>query len=1639
MASSNSAESFKRKGNFKKRKDEGSGSSRSEASASPRSTRPMENQEKKFDNVLYYGTVLFVNYEKKFGKLTPNRPSKSVNLNPDDGTRKNDALVFFRVVAPGAEDQSSSTMTGGMPLMKGDTLEYVLHDMDNHERGPAARRATLCKCKDRKMDEVVEYVKSLLTTAQKHPDIVLRSVTRCPAPLEYVLNYNNPSSELVQHTLVLCQTLQRSKLITGVYRSKLKQMYTLFCGSRFLLSETGVTKHCCRLRGGDESSRTLLKDFLVHLLTSMPSQLPQILPLLCRLGACEKSGTPGSDVTIFEARKQILSCEGGNFLMKILNIVAGGRSESPGSQPCAQLPLLPTMEELVKLPSRGRNSTLPVVREKEPYISPEDYIDTYFRLLREDCFAGLLQGIQAYREGKLDDRDMKMWIGVSTVGVHFNHTSSPGLTFAVRLPQKKKGGKARTKNPDYGSLVCFSDDGGSFDSPIWCVVRRCEEDADKKSCICFVDIVVQNGDQIELTSANSMCMQCARLMKGEGMAMAESPTAYYAYQPVLEALQLTDPQTIPFKEELVSVTCPRKAPDYLKSASTTLDWSCIFEPPTQGFFSRCLSLFNDTGDSASGEIREGVGGVKSLAKQGYTTSFDECQLKAIELAVTNRLTIIQGPPGTGKTYIACKLLQLLLSASTFPEGSPILVITFKNHALDQFLEKCLAFCKGDDSIVRVGSRSKNEALEKYNLKNKETRNDEFRFEFLENIRKTKEIQQSMESALKDFNECLQSFDPLMVIAPGLQLHFFIKRLAHPDRVQAICARTLLEGSSLAEVLILDKHPEDADPGWVTDILWLKQSLVAEIRSWIPKPEVLKTAKECFSAKKPLESRPPQRVVSAETNATVDSSKATTVGDSDEEQDDKEEQERRSAYESLRQDTKLEDLDTKSAHGFDSRNKNQWSQSETFMEFSKKRDVHQTSAAYALLDLDESWINELAHGDPYHLSPGLRAILVYKYWQMGVDVAWQRLASIKAQYDTILQDTEEISKRRKLAIFQKAKIIGITTTGAAMHQSVLKCLSPAVILVEEAAEILEPNVLAVLNPNLQHLILIGDHEQLRPTVASYPLDRWHGFSVSMFERLVKHNKLPFQHLSQQCRMREEFVPMLRPIYPFLKTHTKLVSGSRNKAPTCMVKTMYFWAHSYQEKSVRSYENLGEAEMVVALARWIVSELQNPQGLTILAAYGGQVTTIQKMLEKYADLKEVEVHTIDRFQGSENEIVIVSLVRSNPIGKIGYLSDRSRLCVAASRARAGVYFVGNNSTLAKKSADWRKLIQDLDTKRAMGDSIPLCCPRHPSRPPYALENSTASIFEPRDVCNLRCEEELPCGHACTSTCHTGNHSLPCQERVPFTFRFCGHTHTKLCHQDHELELSCKTVVTHKFETCKHSAQVKCREIKGNRKLSLACKVDCGKTLQCGHPCALRCSDNCEGTPCHFCAKIEKEKERLQRELIARAIEVKQKELELEIQKLQEKANWGILVHEIHPHGDKAEAFFLAKERVEKLSIQPDSKTAIEVTKVEKIENLQLQQKFLEAQRELINPLETPKWLFYGGPDDLLDQIVNKGFNARRKQVGCEIFDVYSSTAAEELYGKLLLCEVHLGKTWRYGCYRWPINVSPEGSQIFSLMYL
>lgn len=100
-----------------------------------------------------------------------------------------------------------------------------------------------------------------------------------------------------------------------------------------------------------------------------------------------------------------------------------------------------------------------------------------------------------------------------------------------------------------------------------------------------------------------------------------------------------------------------------------------------------------------------------------------------------------------------------------------------------------------------------------------------------------------------------------------------------------------------------------------------------------------------------------------------------------------------------------------------------------------------------------------------------------------------------------------------------------------------------MIVEEAAEILEGQLVAVIPPSVQHLIMIGDHMQLKPMVHFLRLKKHHHLDLSMFERLVNCN-LPFRQLEYQCRMRDEFVDLLRElkIYKELKTNEKVTAGS-----------------------------------------------------------------------------------------------------------------------------------------------------------------------------------------------------------------------------------------------------------------------------------------------------------------------------------------------------------------------------------------------------------------------------------------------------------------------------------------------------------------
>lgn len=103
------------------------------------------------------------------------------------------------------------------------------------------------------------------------------------------------------------------------------------------------------------------------------------------------------------------------------------------------------------------------------------------------------------------------------------------------------------------------------------------------------------------------------------------------------------------------------------------------------------------------------------------------------------------------------------------------------------------------------------------------------------------------------------------------------------------------------------------------------------------------------------------------------------------------------------------------------------------------------------------------------------------------------------------------------------------------------IKPAVMIVEEAAEILEGQLVAVIPPSVQHLIMIGDHKQLRPVVHFDRLRKHHHLDLSMFERLF-NCRVPHKQLGFQCRMRDEIVNLLRElnIYSNLKTNHEVMS-------------------------------------------------------------------------------------------------------------------------------------------------------------------------------------------------------------------------------------------------------------------------------------------------------------------------------------------------------------------------------------------------------------------------------------------------------------------------------------------------------------------
>ena len=176
---------------------------------------------------------------------------------------------------------------------------------------------------------------------------------------------------------------------------------------------------------------------------------------------------------------------------------------------------------------------------------------------------------------------------------------------------------------------------------------------------------------------------------------------------------------------------------------------------------------------------------------------------------------------------------------------------------------------------------------------------------------------------------------------------------------------------------------------------------------------------------------------------------------------------------------------------------------------------------------------------------------------------------------------------------------------------------------------------------KHLILIGDHKQLRPNPTVYELAKSYNLDLSLFERMV-NNGIKCVTLTTQHRMRPEICELVKPIYldqlynddrVFQYPHVKGVK-----------QDLFFINHTFMESSnaeLSSKSNDHEARFISSLCHYILNQGYSPSQISVLTPYSGQLLVLGKYMKKKV-FKGVKVCIVDSFQGQENEFILLSLV-------------------------------------------------------------------------------------------------------------------------------------------------------------------------------------------------------------------------------------------------------------------------------------------------------------------------------------------------------------------------------------------------------------
>ena len=325
-------------------------------------------------------------------------------------------------------------------------------------------------------------------------------------------------------------------------------------------------------------------------------------------------------------------------------------------------------------------------------------------------------------------------------------------------------------------------------------------------------------------------------------------------------------------------------------------------------------------------------------------------------------------------------------------------------------------------------------------------------------------------------------------------------------------------------------------------------------------------------------------------------------------------------------------------------------------------------------------------------------------------------------DRLKSRAAEIELRINAELFGEARVIACTLVGSAHH--LLEGMKFGTLFIDEAAQALETACWIPMK-RASRVILAGDHCQLPPTVKSIAALRA-GLGKTLMERIAENKPEVVTLLKIQYRMNDEIMRFSSDWFyggkvesaPQIKYRSVLdydhpitwidTSNEENQitiegedAPEDSASTASSVSAANQNSDLNFKEqfvgesfgriNKAEAELtLLTLAEYFTKigkqrVLEERIDVGIISPYRAQVQYLKKLIKKYEFFKPyrrlISVNTVDGFQGQERDVILISLVRSNDEGQIGFLKDLRRMNVAMTRARMKLIILGNKDTMTK----------------------------------------------------------------------------------------------------------------------------------------------------------------------------------------------------------------------------------------------------------------------------------------------------------------------------------------------------------------------